>query len=128
MVLPLKNSLVKLRINRFLLWAIVAGWTPYLGLTLYWRHLIATVQGADHGELSGPVQYFLPRLLMLALVMSVTSISALVVRSGWIRAVLGSLKSGTEIGPNLSAPRTQGDPTERRMRPFRTIKQDPSLS
>ena len=47
------------------------AWLPYLALQLYWSYLIATVPDAAHGELSGPAHYFLPRLLIAALILSV---------------------------------------------------------
>ena len=50
---------------------VVLAWLPYLGLQLYWQHLIATVPDAAHGELSGPVQFFLPALLIAAILLSV---------------------------------------------------------
>lgn len=98
---------MKLGINKFLLWAIAVAWIPYLGLTLYWRHLKATVQGADHGELSGPVQYFLPRLLALALLVSVASTSAYVVRRLFKKPAIPSPNSST-IHPELGMSDVRG--------------------
>ena len=50
---------------------VVFAWLPYLALQLYWQHLIATVPDAAHGEFSGPALYFLPRLLIAAIFVSV---------------------------------------------------------
>jgi len=53
-------------------WAfcMVLAWLPYTALLLYWRSLLDNVPGAAHGELSGPVLYFLPRLQLLGIVAS----------------------------------------------------------
>jgi hypothetical protein len=58
------------RLSRLLLYVIPLIWIPYVALRLYWQHLLRTVPGADHGEASGPIEYFLARLLVLALVAS----------------------------------------------------------
>jgi hypothetical protein len=47
---------------------IAVAWLPYVVLRLYWEHLLATVPGAAHGEVSGPILYFLPRLMVAAAV------------------------------------------------------------
>lgn len=60
-----------------LLLGIGTAWVPYLTLWFYWRHLLATVPGADHGEVSGPILYFLPRLLTLAVVLSLVLLAIL---------------------------------------------------
>jgi hypothetical protein len=51
------------------------AWLPYVLLRLYWEHLIATVPGAEHGEVSGPVLYFLPKLFVAAAVVTVAAAS-----------------------------------------------------
>jgi hypothetical protein len=45
---------------------LIFAWLPYVSLKLYWLSLLRTVPGAEHGELSGPILYFLPRLLIAA--------------------------------------------------------------
>jgi hypothetical protein len=52
------------------------GWLPYLSLQLYWQHLIATVPGAEHGEISGPVLYFLPKLFVAAAIVTLGAVCA----------------------------------------------------
>jgi hypothetical protein len=47
---------------------IVASWFPYVALRVYWEFLLRTVPGSSHGEISGPVLYFLPRLLIFAVI------------------------------------------------------------
>ena len=54
-----------------LLSGLVLAWLPYLALQLYWQHLITTVPDAAHGEFSGLALYFLPRLLIAAILVSV---------------------------------------------------------
>ncbi len=54
---------------------VVLTWLPYLGLQLYWQHLIATVPDAAHGELSGPMQFFLPALFIAAILLSVVLVA-----------------------------------------------------
>jgi hypothetical protein len=44
----------------------IFAWLPYVSLKLYWLSLLRTVPGAEHGEVSGPIGYFLPRLLIAA--------------------------------------------------------------
>jgi hypothetical protein len=46
-------------------------WSPFAVLRIYWLVLVAKVPEASHGEVSGPVLYFLPRLLLIAAVLSV---------------------------------------------------------
>jgi hypothetical protein len=70
---------VNLFTHNLLFLGIAASWVPYLALWFYWRHLLATVPGADHGEISGPVIYFLPRLLILAVALSLALLTIL----GW---------------------------------------------
>jgi hypothetical protein len=48
----------------------VATWLPYSLVKIYWLILCETVPGADHGEMSGPVLFFLPRLLVAAVLVS----------------------------------------------------------
>ncbi len=62
---------MKPRFPLLLIWGVVLAWLPYLALRLYWQYLITTVPDAANGELSGPVGYFLPRLLVAAVVLSV---------------------------------------------------------
>jgi hypothetical protein len=57
-------SRTKLTILVFIL---ALSWAPYLTLATYWRHLLATVPGASHGEVSGPILNFLPKLLAIAI-------------------------------------------------------------
>ena len=57
-------------------------WVPYLALKCYWSYLINTVPGAEHGEVSGPVLYFLPRLLAVAVLSTLLiGVTCLVLRS-----------------------------------------------
>ncbi len=60
-----------------------ASWLPYLALWFYWHHLLNTVPGADHGEISGPVLYFLPRLLALTVALSLVLL--VIVGRKWMR-------------------------------------------
>jgi len=46
-------------------------WVPFIALKGYWLHLISTVPGAEHGEVSGPILWFLRALLIFASIMSV---------------------------------------------------------
>ncbi|MCF6299053.1 MAG: hypothetical protein L3J01_04155 [Thiomicrorhabdus sp.] len=50
--------------------AIPLSWVPYAGLSIYWNHLISTVPGASHGEVSGPISFFLPVLFVMATIVS----------------------------------------------------------
>ena len=54
--------------------AIAASWAPYFFLKLYWIDLISRNPDAAHGEVSGPVLYFLPRLLAVACAVSVVGV------------------------------------------------------
>lgn len=61
---------MKPRLPMLILSGAVLAWLPYLALQLYWRHLLSTVPDAAHGEFSGPALYFLPRLLIAAILIS----------------------------------------------------------
>ncbi len=54
------------------------AWAPYLAVRLYWHHLLATVSGAEHGELSGPIAYLLPRLLWIGATVSAVALATAV--------------------------------------------------
>jgi len=63
------------------LWGVPLIWVPYVALRLYWHHLPATVPVAAHGEVSVPIKYFLPRLLLvLALIVSAAWLLVLAVQ------------------------------------------------
>jgi len=62
-----------------ILLGVVLSWLPYLALMLYWQYLLATVPDAVHGEFSGPANYFLPRLLLGAIVLTVVLVAAFAV-------------------------------------------------
>ena len=64
-------------VGRALAWIAIA-WAPYLTLRLWWGNLVATVPGAEHGEASGPVLYFLPRLLVAAVAATVLVIAVVI--------------------------------------------------
>jgi hypothetical protein len=49
------------------------GWLPYVILRAFWEFLLLTVPGASHGEVSGPILYFLPRLLQFAIVYTIVA-------------------------------------------------------
>lgn len=55
---------------------ILLAWLPYVALQSYWIYLCQTVPGVEYGEISGPILYFLPRLLLLAVVCSLLIASA----------------------------------------------------
>ena len=55
---------------------VVLSWVPYLALRLYWQHLIITVPDAANGEFSGAAQYFLPKLLLAAVFLSLVLAAA----------------------------------------------------
>jgi hypothetical protein len=64
--------------------AIVAAfWLPYLAVRLYWEYLLRTVPGASHGEISGPILYFLPRLVSFALAGTVIGLIFAVFAALW---------------------------------------------
>jgi hypothetical protein len=56
------------------------AWAPYVALLSYWHHLLETVPGADRGEVSGPIQFFLPWLLGVAIFVSIITLGVLVQR------------------------------------------------
>ncbi len=57
--------------------AIAFSWLPYFCLWAYWRSLISQYPEAVHGEISGPVLYFLPWLLVFAVFISAVTILVL---------------------------------------------------
>ena len=59
-----------------ILLGVILSWLPYLALRLYWQYLITTVPGAAHGEVSGPANYFLPRLLFAAILLTLVLVAA----------------------------------------------------
>ncbi len=61
----------------------IALWLPYVSLRFYWIHLLATVPGAQTGEVSGPINYFLPRLFWIAIVGTALAI-VFGVRRAWL--------------------------------------------
>ena len=67
---------MKPRLPMLILSGAVLAWLPYLALQMYWQHLIATDPDAAHGEFSGPAHYFLPRLLIAAVFVSVVLAAA----------------------------------------------------
>ena len=54
---------------------VIVVWLPYLGLQLCWQYLIFTDPDAAHGDLSGPVGFFLPALLITAVLLSLVLIA-----------------------------------------------------
>lgn len=65
---------MKPRLPKLILWGVLA-WLPYFALRLYWQRLIATAPDSAHGELSGPVQFFLPALLVAAILFSIVLVA-----------------------------------------------------
>ncbi len=59
-----------------MLLGVVFSWLPYLALKLYWEYLLATDPGVAHGEFSGPASYFLPRLLLGAMILTLVLLAA----------------------------------------------------
>ena len=57
--------------------AMFLAWLPYVLLQSYWLHLLRTIPGAAHNEISGPVLYFLPKLLAAA-VLATLAITAII--------------------------------------------------
>jgi hypothetical protein len=73
-----------MRLARTAQLAIVAAcWLPYLAVRLYWEYLLRTVPRASHGEISGPIQYFLPRLLSFAVAGTVIGLILAVLAALW---------------------------------------------
>jgi hypothetical protein len=66
----------------------VASWLPYVALRFYWEYLTRNVPGATHGEFSGPILYFLPRLLSFAVLVTGLAIAfwAIATRCGQRRS------------------------------------------
>jgi hypothetical protein len=63
--------------RKLIIFGVVLSWLPYLVLRIYWQHLISTVPDAAHGEFSGPATYFLPRLLVAAILLTAGLVAAL---------------------------------------------------
>jgi hypothetical protein len=62
---------MKPRLPMLLFAGVAFAWLPYLVLRFYWQHLLVAVPDAAHGEFSGPALYFLPRLLIAAILVSI---------------------------------------------------------
>lgn len=69
---------VKSGLHLPLLFSSLGCWAAYFALLYYWHQLVASHPAAEHGEVSGPVLFFLPRLLWAA---SLFSIAFLLVRA-----------------------------------------------
>lgn len=61
--------------------AAVIGWLPYLLLRGFWAILLANVSGASHGEVSGPILFFLPRLFWCGVAITAIVMVAWALRS-----------------------------------------------
>jgi hypothetical protein len=55
-------------------------WAPYLIVKAYWIVLVWNNPDAAHGEISGPVRYFLLRLLSVAWI---ATAGVIVLRAAW---------------------------------------------
>jgi hypothetical protein len=62
---------------------IAAIWAPYVAVKLFWMLYVAMFPGPEHAELSGPVLYFLPKLLLLALIASTGVVAACSIAFAW---------------------------------------------
>lgn len=61
--------------------AVAIGWLPYMLLRGFWAILLASVPGASHGEVSGPILFFLPRLFWCGVAITVVVMVAWAMRS-----------------------------------------------
>ena len=63
---------------------LAVGWAPYVVLGLCWVALVRSNPNEAHGELSGPIRYFLPVLLRFGMVVTVCVVSFCSGRFWWM--------------------------------------------
>lgn len=60
-----------------------ACWLPYIAMRAFWMLYVSMFPGDEHGELSGPVLYFLPILLWLATIASACVVAIFAFGIAW---------------------------------------------